>query len=52
MKIDWKNVREIAVGVAAAFFVVEGVKFALTKLSQMAQAIPTPGSSSSNEDKA
>lgn len=50
MKIDWKNVREIAVGVAAAFFVVEGVKFALTKLSQIAQSIPTPGSAP-GEDK-
>lgn len=53
MKIDWKQVREIAIGVAAAFFVVEGVKFALTKLSQMAQSIPSPGgSTASSEDKA
>jgi len=50
MKINWQNVREIAVGVAAAFFVVEGVKFALSKLSQMAQAIPSAGTA--HEDKA
>jgi len=49
MKIEWQNVREIAVGVAIAFFLVEGVKLGLTKLSQVANSMPSTTTTSNDK---